>query len=339
MTSRKPRVARAPDSLTPQAFLEGLYQLPPGERMPADVYGWYAHFPDVIDDAPRGIWRGQPWHGGDPLAIPGFGRGTFDGDNCYAVISAFQPENDGEMGRRKHLYVAGFAAMLDDLGSKVEMKRGLMLPPSYMVETSPNNFQSWLFFDQPIEERERHEQLLDALVRSGLSIDGTDPGMRGVTRYGRMPFGINSKRKHGPKGFKVRLVEWRPDRRYSVEQIVDAYNLALERPRKKYEGPAPSKAAKDEASKEFATLLKAVDRLGLYKRPQRNGWHEVTCPWADEHSDGRDDGAAIAEPNSENGFKGGYRCHHGHCEKRTLNDLRWWAMRELTALVRKVGAK
>ena len=54
MTSRKPRSTSAPDSLTPQAFLEGLYALPPGERMPDGVYGWLANFSDIIDDAPRG---------------------------------------------------------------------------------------------------------------------------------------------------------------------------------------------------------------------------------------------------------------------------------------------
>jgi hypothetical protein len=344
LTSRKSRKARAPEAaapfLTPQAFLEGLYALSSGQRMPDGVYGWLAHFSDVIDAAHRGVWSGQPWTGGDPLAIPGFGRGTYDGENTYAVISAFRPEQDGDMGRRKALYVAGFAVMLDDLGTKVEMKRGLALPPSYLVETSPNNFQSWLFFAEPIEAREEHEALLDALVRSGLSLDGTDPGMRGVTRYGRMPFGVNTKRKYGPGGFKVRLHEWAPGRRYGVEEIVAAYGLKLEPPRKTFAGPAPSPEKIGAARQEFATLLRAVDRLGLYKREQRNGWHSITCPWADEHTDGREDGAAIAEPNEANGWRGGYRCHHGHCDRRGLNDVRWWLIQALTERVRSTrGAK
>lgn len=301
--------------------------------MPDGVYGWITSFADVIDDAHRGVWGGKPWTGGDPLAIPGFGRGTYDGQNTYAVISAFRPENDGTMGRRKHLYVAGFAAMLDDLGTKVEMKRGLALPPSYLVETSPNNFQSWLFFAEPIEDREQHEALLDALVRSGLSIDGTDPGMRGVTRYGRMPFGVNTKKKYGPGGFNVRLHEWAPERRYTVKEIVDAYNLALVKPKRRQLGPPPPQETQDARAQEFAVLVKALHHLDLYKREQRNGWHEITCPWADEHSDGRDDGAAIAEPSEANGWRGGYRCHHGHCEKRGIADVRREVMALLTEQV------
>lgn len=331
MSSRKLRRARAPEvAITPQQFLEGLYLLAPGERMPDGVYGWTANFSNVIDDAPAGIWRGQSWSGGDPLSIKGFGRGTYDGQNTYAVISAFRPESDGTMGRRKHLYEAGFAVMLDDLGTKVPMERGLVLPPSYLVETSPGNFQSWLFLDEPIMERERHEALLDALVRSGLSIDGTDPGMRGVTRYGRMPFGVNTKRKHG--GFPVRLVEWRPERRYSVEEIVGAYNLALAPPRRRVLGPPPSDAALDAATREFSILLRILDRLGLYKREKRDGWHEITCPWADEHSDGRDDGAALSAPTDANGWRGGYRCHHGHCERRGIAEVRAEVQERLLAL-------
>ncbi len=337
MTSRKPRSTSAPDSLTPQAFLEGLYALAPGQRMPNGVYGWLANFSDIIDDAPRGIWRGQPWLGGDPLAIPGFGRGTYDGQNTYAVISAFQPEQSGEMGRRKHLYVAGFAAMLDDLGTKVPMERGLALPSSYLIETSPGNHQSWLFFADPIEEREKHEALLDALVRSGLSLDGTDPGMRGVTRYGRMPFGVNNKRKYTEKlgkPFPVRLVEWHPDRRYSVEQIVKAYGLTLEPPRKPRTGPPPSAEQVSEGQAQFSLLLRCIESVGLYKKAQRNGWHDITCPWFGEHDRQLDDGAAISEPCAANNWKGGYRCHHGHCERRGISDV-WRVVSQMMQEVAK----
>lgn len=339
MTSKKPRKVRASEattpSLTPQAFLEGLYGLAPGQRMPDGVYGWLATFSDIIDDAPRWVWTGRPWTGGDPLEIPAMPgiRGTFDRDNTYAVISAFRPENDGELGRRKHLYVAGFAVMLDDLGTKVEMKSGLALPPSYLIETSPSNFQSWLFFAEPIEDRERHEALLDALVRSGLSLDGTDPGMRGVTRYGRMPFGVNTKKKYGEGGFTVRLHEWAPERRYTLAEIVKGYGLELVPPKRRRLGPPPLRETQDARAQEFATLRTALHLLGLYKREQRSGWHEVTCPWAEEHTDGRDDGAAIAEPSEANGWRGGYRCHHGHCAKRGIADVRREVMALLTRMV------
>lgn len=339
---RKAHVSPVPD-LTPLQFLEGLYLLGPGMEMPVGVYGWVNSFADIIGpDLPRGVWRGSPWIGGDPT-VDGFYRRTWDESNCYAVISTFEAENNGDVGRRKHLYVAGFAAMLDDLGTKVPMERGLALPPSYLIETSPGNYQSWLFFDEPIFEREKHEALLDALVKGGLSTDGTDPGMRGVTRYGRAPFGVNSKKKYDPP-FPVRLAEWHPERRYSVNEIAKAYGLKLEaaKPKPKpnppstpYAGPAPDGHPSAHRAAQFDLLLRCIERLGLYKREQSNGWHHIKCPWAANHSDGRDDGAAISEPGEDNNWKGGFKCHHGHCARHGIDDVHWWVLRELSALVKR----
>lgn len=148
--------------------------------------------------------------------------------------------------------------------------------------------------------------------------------MKGVTRFGRPPFGHNDKQKYVEKlghPFKVRCAEWRPERRYSVEQIVKAYGLTLA-PKRRTFGPPPQQAVQDAAHREFDVLLRCLHSLGLYKQEKRDGWHEITCPWYDEHTDGRDDGAAVSAPCEANSYRGGFKCHHGSHEGRSMRDLR-----------------
>ena len=43
----------------------------------------------------------------------------------------------------------------------------------------------------------------------------------------------------------------------------------------------------------------------------------ITCPWVNLHTDKKDDGAAYFAG-------GGFKCHHAHCEQRTIKDLLKW---------------
>jgi hypothetical protein len=305
-----------------------MYGLAPGEPMPAGMYGWLIQFPNFSSSN----WKGFPWTGGDPLDLGGGWRGSWSGSNVYASVSTFRQEADGSMGRRKHLFVGLHAIMIDDVGTKIDAKRALALPPSYYVETSPGNYQSWLFLAEPELDRERGEALIDSMVRDGLAAEN-DPGMRGVSRVGRPPFGWNDKPKCVEKlgkPWRVRLAGWHPERRYTVDEVIQRYRLRLEKPRPKYDGPPLSPAVLDARSREFAAILKGFHLLGMYRKAKRNGWHDVLCPWSDTHSDRPESGAALSEPSAANNWKGGFCCHH-RCEQ-ALEDVKWWLMRELKEL-------
>jgi len=47
----------------------------------------------------------------------------------------------------------------------------------------------------------------------------------------------------------------------------------------------------------------------------------VRCPWVDEHTGGDQGGTAYFEPSPQNGFAGGFKCLHAHCEHRTVKDI------------------
>ena len=49
-----------------------------------------------------------------------------------------------------------------------------------------------------------------------------------LVRYGRLPGGVNAKRKYGAKSVCVRLREWAPERVYTPEAIASAFGTELE---------------------------------------------------------------------------------------------------------------
>ena len=59
---------------------------------------------------------------------------------------------------------------------------------------------------------------------------------------------------------------------------------------------------------------------GLVKREVSGGLH-VICPWADRHSANDTTGTFYFEPSASNGYIGGFKCHHAHCDGRTIGDV------------------
>jgi hypothetical protein len=110
--------------------------------------------------------------------------------------------------------------MLDDVGTKVPLDR-LELEPSWLLETSPGNFQAGYLLDRPISD----SKVVDALMKSVIAANLCDPGAGGPTaRLARLPVGVNGK--HDP-AFQCRLAQWNPALRYSVEDLVFGFDLDL----------------------------------------------------------------------------------------------------------------
>ena len=164
-------------------FLEAVFR-----DMPSDAAATTAGFPGDPNaqplDGPDYRWAAIPWKLGQSVPERLCSFGPLD-RNTYFAISSFRCDPaDGKVRRRKAYFAQLHCVMVDDVGTKVH-KRKLRLALSTLIETSPSNFQGFYFIKPTAacKDRVTCERLIDGMVRSGLTADGADPGMRGVTRY------------------------------------------------------------------------------------------------------------------------------------------------------------
>jgi hypothetical protein len=259
-------------------------------------------------------WIGKPW-------FPAISSGDI-GANAYFSMSTYLANNQGETRRTQAGFFALHAIMFDDVGTKAAgFERLVGLEPSWIIETSPGNFQVGYIFAVPITDVAIAQALYKSVIEAGLC----DPGAGGPqTRLGRLPNGINGKYD---EPFECRLHLFKPENRYTPEQIVSGLGLALDLKAAAASGSTRQRGHADlhhdavytprASENAVVTALKAAK---LYKQPLGEGKHDITCPWVNEHTEAIDQGTAYFEPNVAFPV-GGFSCLHGHCEHRTVSDL------------------
>jgi hypothetical protein len=253
--------------------------------------------------------------------------------NNYLGCSSFYPGDDGSFKARKALFAACHFLMLDDLGTKVPLDRLGDFELSWLIETSSGNYQGGIILNAPITDGAVAVRLLNAVIDAGLC----DAGATGpLSRWARLPVAINGKPKHADEAgapFRCRLAEWRPDKRYSQQEIVDRLELGLApagRP-KKAAKPSTSVIITEHRTSEGADdvltpkaennpVVEALKVRGLYKTPLGSGKHDMTCPWVHEHTEQLDTGAAYFEPDDFFPI-GGFCCQHSHRDKYHIRGL------------------
>ena len=259
--------------------------------------------PNSLEGDSRKAWAGGHW---------GNLMGYFtNGGNQYFTISTFKPDETGRARRRKALFDACYLVVVDDVGTgpsaKVDPNDPRLPYPSYKLETSPGNEQWGYILSLPETDRNRVDNLLDGMVAAKLCPDGSDPGMKGVTRYVRLPEGTNNKQKYidvlgAP--FACRITYWSPTNTLTIEQLAARFGVDLDAPRESKEGLTIT-------DEQHPGLLAYADQFDI-KSVIEPGKYDVVCPNVEHHTDFDDSGTAIwTYPDGRLGFK----CHHGHCEE------------------------
>jgi hypothetical protein len=224
-------------------------------------------------------------------------------NNNYINCSTFYPGDDGSFKARKTQFAACHFLMLDDLGTKALFGRLKGFKLSWLIETSPGNYQGGIILTDPITEGAVAIRLLNAIIDVGAS----GP----LSRWTRLPAAVNGKPKYideSGEPFQCRLVEYRPDARYTPQEIVDGLKLEL--------APAGRPNKSKASSGENGTLgigsdvgdvltprttenqvVAALKARGLYKSLLGSGQHDITCPWVHEHTDALDTGVDYFEPD------------------------------------------
>lgn len=268
-------------------------------------------------DPSQGGWHAQSANDVDRQCPPG--------KNNYVSCSTFYPTTDQGLKARKEYFAAYHALMLDDIGTKVPEESLGELEPTWRIETSPGNYQVGIALNEPLTYATEASELQKAIIEAGLC----DPGAGGLNRWARLPIGINGKCNHvdaNGKQFRCRLVSFSPDKRYTFDQVIALLKVTLGSGKK---GNKAYQAIRSVLDPETVLLPKAPENpviealkgAGLYKTPLGSGKHDITCPWAHEHTDGVDSGTAYFEPD-DSFPKGGLVCHHSHRDRYHIQDAR-----------------
>ncbi len=251
-------------------------------------------------------------------------------NNNFFGCSSFYPGDDGSFKARKMHFAAFHVLMLDDLGTKIPIDRLADFELSWLIETSPGNYQGGIILSEPIRDGALAVRLLNAVIAAGLC----DAGATGpLSRWARLPVAINGKPKHLAETgvpFRCRLIKWRPEKRYTPIEIVDGLQLELApagQPKKEAKSAADNPRSMGNEADDVLTpkaaenpVVSALKARGLYKTPLGSGKHDVTCPWWQEHTDGLDTGAAYFEPDELYPL-GGFCCQHSHRDKFQIRQL------------------
>jgi hypothetical protein len=139
--------------------------------------------------------------------------------------------------------------------------------------------------------------------------------MKGVTRYVRLPEGINNKASKLIDGqpFQCRMLDWQPFNTTTLEALALPFAVDLDAERRG--------ARVDGAANVVGHPLLDVPDMIRIKEVRSDGRFDVTCPWVSEHTGGDDSGTAVFT-NADGSI--GFKCHHGACQGRTGRDLLNW---------------
>lgn len=233
--------------------------------------------------------------------------------NQYFTISTFYCDDQNQARRRKALFRHTHCIVLDDVKEKLSLDQVQKLPqPSWILETSIGSEQWGYILNTPCADRNRVENLLDGLVANGLAPGGKDPGMKGVTRYVRLPEGVNSKASKLVNGAARQCVMllWSPFNTVTMEQLAEPFVVNLDALRREQRIDGAS-AINDHP------LINIPDVIHI-KEVRSDGRFDIRCPWVTEHT-GVDDSGAAVFTNDDGSI--GFKCHHGACQHRTGRDL------------------
>ena len=231
---------------------------------------------------------------------------TKAGESWYGNTASFIVERfkDGHVSASAANCEYILVMMLDDIGTKSKTPP---LPPTWIMETSAGSFQwGYAFNEQPTKGE------FSAAIKAIADAGYTDPGAINAVRNFRLPGSVNLK--PGRDNFEARLVEFHPERDYSLPEICAALGVT----------PAPADSLtlrpiriSDDGADDVLAWLSAQGLL--LSKPNQEGWAGVICPNSEQHSDGNPEGRYMPANRA-------YCCLHGHCvdlDSRTF--LEWVA--------------
>ncbi len=244
----------------------------------------------------------------------------------YFGTSTTRRHETGELRNRKTLFKQLYVLVLDDIGTKIPLdKIPPEFTPSYIIETSKDNFQYGYVLETPINVLQEAEMLVQLVYEAGYS----DAGGKMACKQVRLPDGVNGKPGDG-RDFRVNLVKMDDSILWTPEQILEILNIGVDwkdvvedadRVMKERANRGVGTSAWSPVKAHAPALDGIVDPVAewLYEqdmvKQESEEWLSIKCPWSDTHTDGDD--LANYSPLGWGGpeFRGrrSFHCFHDHC--------------------------
>ena len=184
-------------SISNQQFLQAVFNNPSN-----DLCSWITSFKTSPNEAKK-EWGGR--------LTPIHKCRDYADSNAYFSVSLFAKDAPA---RRKNTMKEMHVLVLDDV-------QKISIAPSWRLETSENNYQIGFILDKPITDVELGTRLLQEVSRKSY-IHCNDQNGNNPVRYVRLPVAVNTKTS---PAFIHRLTEFAPERRYSLNFIINALGL------------------------------------------------------------------------------------------------------------------
>jgi len=279
-------------------FVDFLKKLPPEGETALFV----KQKPKLVNGEQQFHGDGSPKYTWPPFLPDGYtGRGAWYGNTGSFILDRFK---DGKLSASRDNCTHVLVMVLDDIGTKSKTPP---LEPTWKIETSTDNFQWGYAFgldDQPTTGE------FSAAIKAIADAGYTDGGAINPVRNFRLPDSVNLK--EGKGGFKSKLVEFHPEREFSLRQICEALQVT---PAEADTAQMQSIRLKDDGQDAILGWLNTQGLVLSSRNPE--GWYGVACPNKDEHSDGNPE--ARYHPVTRS-----FSCFHEHCGDLTSARFLAW---------------
>ncbi|MEE9366788.1 MAG: hypothetical protein V3W44_08890 [Dehalococcoidales bacterium] len=238
----------------------------------------------------------------------------------YCVSTVARPESGGKVRRAAEFLRDAWAIVFDDIGTKAKTPP---VEPSYILETSPGNFQ-WGYMLEPYNVRDHKGQAyFDACLIAAADAGFSDPGVRSAGRVVKVPGAVHKT------GFITRCTLWEPDRVWPLKALMKELGLKPKARARGFKGMKPGKYQSLEDVDD--PIYQWLVEKGLVDGHNDQFVH-IECPWVDGHTDGaRGSLTSTAYSPKDYGSAGrGFVCLHGSCQdaERGVDRFLEWVVKE-----------
>jgi hypothetical protein len=227
-------------------------------------------------------------------------------------------------------FAGQYFLMLDDIGnaskSTLTLDDPRVLGATYLMETSEGNYQVGYALAEPMNATES-AQLRAALVTAKLGDAGS---LKSAHRWCRVPGSVNAKPERN--GFKSVLRSWNPECVYTLAALCELLDVFLDT---SVQAPELVAAKMPDDIDKYndahfrwmrARTKEAPGEPGTIMESRRStGFFPIVCPWADEHTHGRD-GAGYRPGFGDS--PPAFNCHHSHNPKITTSQFIEWCIEQ-----------